>query len=67
MKILIAVYLWLLIGDLLLALRKWEYDANDDPIYRSMAVLLWPGTIWWNLRDLVRDWRTDLYRRTKHH
>jgi hypothetical protein len=67
MKIFLMVYLWLLVGDLLLAVRKWEYDTSGGEMFhRAKAIILWPTSAWWVIRDTVREWRDDLYYRNKH-
>ena len=64
MWVAIVAYLWILVGDLLLALRPWE---PEDRLDLAWARLSWPNSIWWVLRRLISDWRTDLYRRTKYY
>lgn len=63
MTILGCILLWLLIGDLLSALRPWE---EDEPSHALWFRITWPIGVWRVLRRLIRDWRTDLYHRTKH-
>lgn len=62
--VLAAILLWLLIGDFVAALRPWESDDSDEELWCRIA---WPLRVWHVLIRLVREWRTDLYRRTKHH
>jgi len=62
-RILGIILLWLLIGDLLAALRPWD---DDEPSQAIWFRLVWPTQVWWVLRRLIREWRTDLYQRTKY-
>lgn len=64
LEILGCILLWLLIGDLLSALRPWE--SEDEQEYALWFRITWPIGAWWVLRLLIRDWRTDLYYRNKH-
>ena len=66
LDILGIIYIWLLVGDLLLAIRPWEPEW-DTKWQRITGLVLWPTSAWWVLRRLIRDWRDDLYYRTKHY
>lgn len=63
LSVLAAVLVWLLIGDLLSALRPWE---SEDPDYELWFRITWPVRVYWVFRSLIRDWRTELRQRNKH-
>ena len=60
MKILATIYLWLMIGDMIVALGRWRDDTG------FWERLFWPTRIWFTVTQLIHDWRKDLYHRTKH-
>ncbi len=63
MTTLATILLWLLIGDLLSALRPWEDDELEYAIWFRIT---WPIRVYWVFRRLLTDWRHDLYRRAKY-
>ena len=65
MKILLYVYLWLLVGDILFAVTRWGREDHWLST-RLVALVCWPTRVHWVLLQLLEDWRTDLYHRTKH-
>ena len=55
------VYLWLLIGDFIIALQRWGYE--EESIWDR---LFWPTRLWWTAMNLLHDWRKELYYRNKY-
>ena len=61
MKILLTIYLWLLIGDFVIALQRWGYE--EAGVWERV---FWPRWLWVTAMNLLHDWRKELYHRAKH-
>jgi len=62
LAVLVYLWLWFAAGHLVCALGRWGYP--EELGWTDIA--FWPNRLWFTVCNLLHDWRTDLYYRTKH-